>query len=99
MKYASYGVNGWNLQTVYNASETKAAIDITWAGSVPRVYYAKSSGTDRAFMAAPTGGGWSQTSIAPGKPIERLSVERNENGVDIMYLVDVTNRKLYYGRN
>ncbi|MBB3126622.1 hypothetical protein FHS19_001276 [Paenibacillus rhizosphaerae] len=66
---------------------------------MPRVYYAKSSGTDRAFMAVPSGGGWSQTSIAPGKPIERLSVERNDNGVDILYLVDVTNRKLYYGRN
>ncbi|MET3546823.1 hypothetical protein ABID47_003439 [Paenibacillus favisporus] len=99
VKYASYGVDGWNLQTVYNASETKAAIDITWAGSVPRVYYAKSSGTDRAFMAVPSGGDWSQTSIAPGKPIERLSVERNDNDIDILYLVDVTNRKLYYGRN
>ncbi|MED5019604.1 BNR-4 repeat-containing protein [Paenibacillus chibensis] len=99
VKYASYGSAGWSLQTVYNASETKAAIDITWAGSAPRVYYAKSTGTDRAFMAVPSGGSWSQTSIAPNKPIERLSVERNDNGVDILYLVDVTNRKLYYGRN
>lgn len=99
VKYASYGSTGWNLQTVYNASQTKAAIDITWSGSAPRVYYATSSGTDRAFMAAPSGSGWTQTSIAPGKPIERLSVERNDQGVDILYLVDVTNRKLYYGRN
>lgn len=99
VKYASYANGSWKRQTVYNAAETKAAIDITWTGSGPRVYYAKSSGTDRAFMAAPSGSSWSQTSIAPGKPIERLSVKRNDKGVDILYLVDVTNRKLYYGRN
>ncbi|WP_216638990.1 BNR-4 repeat-containing protein [Paenibacillus sp. FJAT-26967] len=99
VKYASYSSAGWNLQTAYSASETKAAIDITWAGSVPRVYYAKSSGTDRAYMAVPSGSGWTQTSIAPGRPIERLSVERNDKGIDILYFVDIMNRKLYYGRN
>lgn len=66
----------------------------------PRVYYTKYSGTDRAYMAVPSGStGWSLASIASGKQIERLSVERNANGTDILYLVDVVNRKLYYGRN
>ncbi|MCJ8010209.1 hypothetical protein MUG84_00450 [Paenibacillus sp. KQZ6P-2] len=27
VKYGSYGNGGWNLQTVFNAAETKAAID------------------------------------------------------------------------
>lgn len=100
VKYASYDAGGWTQQTVYNATATRAGIDITWTGSEVRVYYTKYSGTDRAYMAVPDGnGGWNQTSIAPGKPIERLSVERNANGVDILYLVDITNRKLYYGRN
>lgn len=100
VKYASYDAGGWTQQTVYNATATRAGIDITWTGSEIRVYYTKYSGTDRAYMAVPDGnGGWTQTSIAPGKPIERLSVERNANGIDILYLVDITNRKLYYGRN
>lgn len=100
VKYASYASGSWNLQTVYNLTQTRAAIDITWTGSTVRVYYAKYSGTDRAYMAVPSGStGWNLTSIAPGKPIERLSVERNANGIDILYLVDITNSKLYYGRN
>ncbi|WP_206669860.1 BNR-4 repeat-containing protein [Paenibacillus luteus] len=100
VKYASFASGSWNLQTVYDLTQTRAAIDITWTGSTVRVYYAKYSGTDRAYMAIPSGSaGWNLTSIAPGKPIERLSVERNANGIDILYLVDITNSKLYYGRN
>ncbi|CAM4492903.1 hypothetical protein FHS16_005356 [Paenibacillus endophyticus] len=100
IKYASFVSGSWSLQTVYDLTQTRAAIDITWTGSVPRVYYTKYSGTDRAYMAVPSGSaGWSLTSIASGKPIERLSVERNANGTDILYLVEVANRKLYYGRN
>ncbi|MBN2984508.1 MULTISPECIES: BNR-4 repeat-containing protein [Cohnella] len=100
VKLATRAGGAWNLQTVYDESETRAALDVTWTGSQARVYYAKTSGTDRAFMAVQSGGtGWSAVSIAPGKPIERLAVERNANGVDILYLVDIANRKLYYGRN
>lgn len=99
VKMATYGTGGWMLQTVYNAAPTTAAIDVTWAGNAARVYYVKSSGTDRAFMAVNTGGIWNETSLAPGIPIERLAVDRSPKGTDILYLVDVTNLKLYYGRN
>ncbi|WP_201305285.1 BNR-4 repeat-containing protein [Paenibacillus puerhi] len=101
VKYAAFnGGSGWVRQTVADTVQTKAAIDVTWTGSQARVYYATASGTDRAFMAVNTGAsGWSAVSLAPGKPIERLAVERNAKGVDILYLVDITNLKLYYGRN
>ncbi|CAM4240664.1 BNR-4 repeat-containing protein [Paenibacillus typhae] len=99
VKQATYGPGGWNLQTVYNAAPTTAAIDVTWTGNTARIYYVKSSGADRAFMAVNTGGTWTETSLAPGIPIERLAVDRSPKGVDILYLVDVTNLKLYYGRN
>ncbi len=99
MKQATYGTEGWTPQTVYNAAPTNAAIDVTWTGNTARIYYVKSSGSDRAFMAVNTGGAWTETSLAPGIPIERLAVDRSPKGVDILYLVDVTNLKLYYGRN
>lgn len=101
VKYASVASGGgWNRQTVYDATHTRAAVDITWTGSEARVYYVKTSGTDRAYMAVNSPGtAWTATSLAPGKPIERLAVERNGKGVDILYLVDITNLKLYYGRN
>lgn len=100
VKQATYGTGGWELRTVYNAAETKAAIDVTWTGMEARIYYVKSSGTDRAFMAVNTGGAsWTETSLAPGKPIERIAVDRSPKGVDILYLVDIPNLKLYYGRN
>ncbi|MNE75688.1 hypothetical protein D3C80_1718710 [compost metagenome] len=50
-------------------------------------------------MAVNTAGTWTETSLAPGIPVERLAVDRSPKGVDILYLVDVTNLKLYYGRN
>ncbi|WP_342561128.1 BNR-4 repeat-containing protein [Paenibacillus sp. FSL R7-0345] len=99
VKLATYEASGWNLQTVYNTAPTNAAIDVTWAGSAARIYYVKSSGADRAFMAVNTAGTWTETSLAPGTPIERLAVDRSPKGIDILYLVDVTNLKLYYGRN
>ncbi|MFP4976584.1 BNR-4 repeat-containing protein [Paenibacillus sp. CN-4] len=103
VKQATYGAGGWELQTVFDAAPTRAAIDVTWAGTGARIYYVKTSGTDRAFVAVNTGGGggggWTETSIAPGLPIERLAVERSPKGIDILYLVDVPNVKLYYGRN
>ncbi|MEK3915601.1 BNR-4 repeat-containing protein [Paenibacillus sp. FSL H7-0331] len=100
VKYGYVSSGAWNVQTVYDTSQTKAAIDITWTGSDKRVYYVTDTGTDRAFMAVNTSGStWTSTSIAPGKPIERLAVERNANGIDILYLVDIKNLKLYYGRN
>lgn len=99
VKQATRSGSGWSLQTVYDASETTAAIDVTWTGTQSRVYYATADGDDRVYMAVQGAAGWTSTSIAPGKPIERLAVERNANGVDILYLVDIMNLKLYYGRN
>jgi hypothetical protein len=99
VKQATYGTGGWVLQTVYNTAPTNAAIDVTWAGNTSRIYYVKSSGTDRAFMSVNTGGSWTETSLAPGIPVERLAVDRSPKEIDILYLVDVTNKKLYYGRN
>ncbi|WP_310828695.1 BNR-4 repeat-containing protein [Paenibacillus pedocola] len=99
VKQATYGTGGWTLQTVYNAAPTNAAIDVTWTGNAARIYYVKSSGSDRAFMAVNTGGAFTETSLAPGIPVERLAVDRSPKGVDILYLVDITNLKLYYGRN
>lgn len=99
VKQAMRGATGWSLQTVYDAAETTAAIDVTWTGTQSRIYYVTAAGTDRAFMAVQSGTGWSATSLAPGIPIQRLAVERNANDVDILYLVDIANLKLYYGRN
>lgn len=99
VKQATRGAAGWSLQTVYDSSETTAAIDVTWTGTQSRVYFVTAAGTDRAFMAAQSGAGWTATSLAPGIPVQRLAVERNANGVDILYLVDIANLKLYYGRN
>jgi BNR repeat-containing family member len=96
--YLSGGV--WVRDQVYAAGQTTAAIDITW-NSVDgkRIYYVTSTGTDRVFMATKPGTTWTTTSVAPGLPIERLSVERDGAGVDVLYLVDITNLRLYYGRN
>lgn len=42
---------------------------------------------------------WHTTSVAPGLPISRLAVERDATGVDVLYLVDLSNNHLYHGRN
>lgn len=88
----------WSRQILYSTAETRAAIDITWTGTEKRVYYALNAGADRAYVQANNGSGWAAASIAPGFPIQRLAVERNANGIDILYLVDFDNLALYYGR-
>jgi hypothetical protein len=98
--YAYVSGTSWARDVVYNGGQTMAAIDITWHPTEgKRVYYVKSSGTDRAFAATISGTSWVSTSVAPGLPIERLAVERDGAGVDVLYLVDLTNLRLYYGRN
>ena len=92
--------SSWVRETVSAGVATSAAIDITWHPTEGRrVYYVLSAGTDRAFVATKPGTSWSAVSLAPGIPVERLAVERDTAGVDVLYLVDVTNLKLYYGRN
>lgn len=96
VKFATPAGGSWAREIVHNASQTTAAIDIT-AGK--RVYYTVDSGADRAFVAVKVGSTWSPTSVAPGLPISRLAVERDATGIDVLYLVDLTNSRLYYGRN
>jgi hypothetical protein len=98
--YAYLSGGAWVRDLVYNASQTTAAIDITWHPTEgKRLYYVTSTGTDRVFAATKPATTWVTTSVAPGLPIERLSVERDGAGVDVLYLVDITNLRLYYGRN
>ncbi|MDF2561870.1 MAG: hypothetical protein K0R99_3316, partial [Microbacterium sp.] len=55
--------------------------------------------TDRAFVATDTGAAWASHSVADGLPIERIAVERSAANKDILYLVDLTNGDLIYGRH
>lgn len=100
VNYAWISGGAWAREIVYAASQTRAAIDITWHPTdLKRIYYATTTGTDRVYMATKPGATWTATSLAPGIPIERLAVERDTSGVDVLYLVDITNTRLYYGRN
>jgi hypothetical protein len=80
---------GWVRQTVYTGRyNTYAAVDVTRRGGVTRVYYAKSGvpNRDQAFVAARgPAGAWTETALAPGTPVERLSVV-DSGGVDHLYL-------------
>lgn len=96
VRYAAPSGAGWARQTVHSAAQTRAAIDIT---APARVYYVTESGTDRVYAATPSGGTWTAVSVAPGLPIQRLAVERNTDGDDVLYLADPVNQKLYYGRH
>ncbi|WP_020518923.1 BNR-4 repeat-containing protein [Catelliglobosispora koreensis] len=98
--YAWISGGAWSREIAYTGSETSAAIDITWHPvDGKRIYYALTAGTDRAFMATKPAASWVQTSVAPGVPVSRLSVERNSAGSDVLYLVDLVNLRLYYGTN
>ncbi|NUT18728.1 MAG: hypothetical protein HOV77_06050 [Hamadaea sp.] len=98
--YAYLSGSSWVRDVVYNGGQTTAAVDITWHPTDgKRIYYVTSTGTDRAFVATKPDTAWTATSLAPGVPVERLAVERDGAGVDILYLVDLTNLRLYYGRN
>lgn len=100
VRYAWLSGGAWSRDTVYAAAQTTAAIDITWHPTEgKRIYYTLAAGADRAFMATLPASTWTATSIAPGLPVSRLAVERASNGVDVLYLVDLTNNRLYYGRN
>ncbi|MEV4517766.1 hypothetical protein AB0K00_53505 [Dactylosporangium sp. NPDC049525] len=50
-------------------------------------------------VATKTGTAWTAAAVAPSIPVERFAVERTTAGVDVLYLVDLTNLRLYYGRN
>jgi hypothetical protein len=88
----------WGRQAVYAATQTRAALGITWHPTEgKRVYYARETGG--AFVATESGGTWTSQAVAPGLTIDRLAVERDATGTDVLYLADTVNGRLYYGRN
>lgn len=96
--YAWISSGSWSREIVYNAGETSAAIDITWHPvDSKRIYFAASTGV--AYAATKPAASWTLTDVAPGIPVSRLAVERDATGTDILYLVDLSNLRLYYGRN
>jgi hypothetical protein len=98
VRYAWLSGGAWARETVYSAAQTSAAIDITWDPAVgKKVYYSTASGS--MSVATKPGTVWSSAAVAPGLPITRFAVERTSVGVDVLYLVDLTNLRLYYGRN
>ncbi len=101
VRYAYVTAAGtWGRQTVYGATQTRAALGITWHPTEgKRIYYARETGTDRVFVATESGGAWTSASVAPGLPIDRLAVERDTGGTDVLYLADTANGRLYHGGN
>ena len=101
VRYAYVGSGGgWTRQTVYAAEQTRAALGITWHPTDgKRIYFARTSGADRVLVATESGGTWATAAVAPGLPIDRLAVERDAAGTDVLYLADTTNGRLYHGRN
>jgi hypothetical protein len=93
-------LGGWARQTVYAAGQTRAALGITWHPTErKRIYFARETGTDRALVATESGGTWQTASLAPGLAVDRLAVERDATGTDVLYLCDTAGGRLYYGRN
>jgi hypothetical protein len=96
VRYAWLSNNAWARETVYDTAQTSAAVDITWDGG-KRVYFATTAGA--MYVATKPGTAWTIAAVAPGLPITRFAVERTGAGVYVLYLVDLTNLRLYYGRN
>ncbi|WP_433085232.1 BNR-4 repeat-containing protein [Dactylosporangium sp. CA-052675] len=96
VRYA-YTNGTWLRETVFDQAQTSAAIDITWAGDGKRVYYTTATGG--MYVATKPGTAWTAAAVAPGLPVTRFAVERSSTQGDVLYLVDLTNLRLYYGRN
>ncbi len=99
VRYAYVSGTTWTRDTVYSAAQTSAAIDITWHPTErERVYYttAPAGGCTSRPSPAPRG---PRRRVAPGILVQRFAVERTSAAVDVLYLVDLTNLRLYYGRN
>jgi hypothetical protein len=97
VKFSRFTGSGWQTETVYHSTETRATIDITHHGSETRIYYVLTEGLDRVRVAVRDDNGWTHATIAPGIPVNRLSVETAGNGIDVLYLADIDNEALYYG--
>lgn len=105
VKYATFASNQWQCETVYSGTtQTHATIDITDAGGTGRIYYVLRGGANNNVKVAVYSGtnGWVATDLLqPNTNItaSRIAVVRNKNGIDVIYLVDAANRKLYLGKN
>jgi BNR repeat-containing family member len=92
---------GWVRKTVYGGPHnTYAAVDVTRRAGVTRVYYAKSGVLNRGQAAVATRGAagtWTETPLATGMPVERLSVV-NAGGVDHLYLAAPSTYRLSIAR-
>jgi hypothetical protein len=99
VRYAYVSGGAWVRDTVYSAAQTSAAVDITWDPALggKKVYYTTSAGA--MYVATMPATAWTAAAVAPGLPIARFAVERTAAGVDVLYLVDLTDLRLYYGRN
>ncbi|MFF9571389.1 BNR-4 repeat-containing protein [Streptomyces sp. NPDC014685] len=97
--YAYPSGSSWVSKTVYAGGQTAAALGITWnTTDTKRVYYITGTGTDRVFAATQAADGtWTSQSAAPGVSADRLAVQRDSDGRDVLYLPDVAHNSLYYG--
>ncbi|MEU2021360.1 hypothetical protein ABZ565_04205 [Streptomyces sp. NPDC016469] len=56
------------------------------------------SGTDRVYCATQSAdGAWTAQSAAPGVSADRLAVQQDSDGHDVLYLPDTAHNSLYYG--
>jgi hypothetical protein len=97
---AQWTASGWRRLTVYaGADDTTAAVDVSVYGGRNRVYYVRRSGLgDLQAVAASRGtdGAWAETELAPGVPVERLSVIRR-GATDLLCLAAPSTHQLHYG--
>jgi len=102
VRYAAWDGSAWRRQTVYAGRYTTyAAVDVTFHGGQPRVYYAKTGvpNGDQAFAAVrQPGGGWVEDPpLLPGVLVERLAVVQRGT-TDWVYLSAPTEMNLYLYR-
>ncbi|MEU2250388.1 BNR-4 repeat-containing protein [Streptomyces sp. NPDC019224] len=98
--YYAYPSGGdWVEKLVYAGGQTAAALGITWnATDLKRIYYVTASGTDRVYSATQSAdGAWTARSAAPGVSADRLAVQQDSDGHDVLYLPDTAHNSLYYG--
>ncbi|MGC5411131.1 hypothetical protein ACPXCX_46755 [Streptomyces sp. DT225] len=99
MYYAYPSGSDWVRKLVYAGGQTAAALGITWdATELKRIYYVTTSGTDRVYSATQSAdGAWTAQSAAPGVSADRLAVQQDSDGHDVLYLPDTAHTSLYYG--
>ncbi|KAK5050532.1 hypothetical protein LTR84_003813 [Exophiala bonariae] len=85
--YATFGdTAGWTREILFSDTDTSAAIDITHDGTSVRVYYCKIQ--DSVYVREKVGNAaWTETALAAGKGVQRLSVSMRADGTDVTYLV------------